>query len=195
MKFFFPACVVCGLALSVLAAFLAVRNNSSEKTAAAPPTTVVIVQRVDPDEESHKNVNKLMEDLQNERAAIRKKEAELKGREETLQQQQEVLTLLKSDLQQLQGKLEETTVHTTQSEQANLKHLAQVYTKMEPDSVATLLGKMEIDRAASIIRLLNERQAGAVLAAAVASGTNGTKNASAWSDSIRRMAVETLTRK
>ena len=195
MKFFFPACIVLGLALSVLAAFLAARNRPSNQAEIVPPTAVVMVQRVDTDAESRKNVNKLMEDLQNERASIRKKEAELKGREETIQQQQEVLTMLKTDLQQLQGKLDETTVRTTKSEQVNLKILAQVYGKMEPDSVAILLGKMELDRAASLLRLLNERQAGAVLAAAVASGTNGSKNAAAWSDSIRRMAVETPTRK
>ena len=97
---------------------------------------------------------------------------------------------MKSDLQQLQGKLEENTVRATQSEQANMKRLAEVYAKMEPESVATLLGKTETDRAASILRLLNERQAGAVLSAAVASGTNGARNAAAWTDSIRRMAVD-----
>ena len=190
MKFFFPICVVCGLAFSVLAVFLAIRNSPLHQAAVAPPTPVVMVQRLDMDLEARKNVSKLMEDLQNERAAIRKKEAELKGREESIQQQQEVLTMLKTDLQQLQGKLEETTVRTTLAEQANLKRLAQVYGKMEPDSVATLLGKMEQDRAASILRLLNERQAGAVMVAAVGMGTNGAKNAAGWSDSIRRMAVE-----
>ena len=195
MKFLFPVFIVCGLALSVLVVFLTARSNPANKTTIEAPAPVVMVQRVDTDVESRKNVNKLMEDLQNERAAIRKKDAELKGREEMLRQQQEVLLLLKADLQQLQGKLEETTVRTTLSEQSNLKRLADVYGKMEPESMATLLGKMEKDRAASILRLLNERQAGAVLNAAVASGTNGAKNAADWSDSIRRMDVEKPARK
>lgn len=195
MKLLFPACVVCGLALSVLAYFLAIRHSPLDKLASTPPATVVMVQRVDTDAESRKNLNKLMEDLQNERAAISKKDAELKGREERLQLTQENLEILKKDLTSLQGKLEEATVRTTQSEQANLKRLAEYYGKMEPDGVATLLGKMETDRAAAILRLLNDRQAGAVLAAAVASGTNGARNAVSWSDSIRRMAVEQPTRK
>lgn len=192
MKFFFPVCVVLGLALSVLASFMAVRMSPAHQAAAAPEklAPVVVVQRIDGDSETRKNVNKLMDDLQNEREAIRRKENELQGRENLLQIQQKNLEQLKTDLQQLQGKLEETTVRTVQSEQVNLKRLAQVYGKMESESVATLLAKMETDRAASILRLLNERQAGAVMAAAVSSGTNGAKNAAAWSDSIRRMAAE-----
>ena len=196
MKFFFPACVVLGLALSVLASFMAVRMSPSHQAAVTEKLApIVVVQRIDADSETRKNVNKLMDDLQNEREAIRRKESELQGRENLLQIQQKNLEQLKTDLQQLQGKLEETTVRTVQSEQANLKRLSMVYGKMESESVATLLAKMEIDRAASILRLLNERQAGAVLAAAVASGTNGTKNAAAWSDSIRRMAAEQPARK
>ena len=190
MKFFFPICIICGLAFSGLAVFLAIRNSPLSQVKVVPPTPVVMVQRVDTDLEARKNVSRLMEELQSERTAIRKKETELKGREESLQQQQEVLTMLKTDLQQLQGKLEDATVRTTLAEQINLKRLAQVYGKMEPDSVATLLGKMEQDRAASILRLLNERQAGAVMVAAVGMGTNGAKTAAGWSDSIRRMAVE-----
>ena len=196
MKFFFPACVVLGLALSVLASFMAVRMSPAHQAAVTEKLApIVVVQRIDADSETRKNVNKLMDDLQNEREAIRRKESELQGRENLLQIQQKNLEQLKTDLQQLQGKLEETTVRTVQSEQANLKRLSMVYGKMESESVATLLAKMEIDRAASILRLLNERQAGAVLAAAVASGTNGTKNAAAWSDSIRRMAAEQPARK
>ncbi|MEI6210440.1 MAG: hypothetical protein WCR06_02315 [bacterium] len=195
MKFFFPACVACGLALSVLAVFLATRHSPLSKLSESPPATVVVVQRVETDLESRKNVNKLMEDLQNELAAIRRKEADLDGREKNLQERQVTLETLKDDLKKLQGKLEAATIRTAQGEQANLKRLAEVYGKMEPDGVATLLGKMEMDRAAAILRMLNERQAGAVLAAAVASGTNGARNAACWSDSIRRMAVEQPARK
>jgi flagellar motility protein MotE (MotC chaperone) len=136
-----------------------------------------------------------MEDLQTERTALQKRETDVRSREEALRQQQEILAMLKADLQQVQSKIDETIVRTTQSEQANLKRLAERYGKMDPDSVATLLTKMETARAAAILLLLGDRQAGAVLAAAVATGSNGVRNAADWSDGIRRMASEQGPRK
>jgi flagellar motility protein MotE (MotC chaperone) len=195
MNAFFLVCVVGGIAMSVLASWLCVSLGKTHAPVREPPTPRVVVQRLESDEESRKIVNKLMEDLQSERAAMQKREDELKSREEALRQQQEILTMLKNDLQQLQGRIDETIVRTSQSEQVNLKRLAEVYGKMDPDSVSTLLTKMETERAASILRLLGERQAGAVLAAAVASGTNGVRSAASWSDCIRRMAAEQGQRK
>jgi flagellar motility protein MotE (MotC chaperone) len=193
MKLFFLACVICGIAFSVLAAWLAVdRKHVTVRTTHINRT---VVQRLEVDEESRKIVNKLMEELQTERTTLQKRETDLRSREEALRQQQEIVAMLKADLQQLQGKIDETIVRTTQSEQANLKRLAERYGKMDPDSVATLLTKMETARAATILLLLGDRQAGAVLAAAVASGTNGVKNAADWSDGIRRMASEQGQRK
>jgi flagellar motility protein MotE (MotC chaperone) len=195
MKAFFLASVICGLAFSVLAVWLAISRRPLPVPVRKPHPPMTVVQRLETDEESRKIVDKLMEDLQTERATMLKREAELKSREEALRQQQETVTLLKTDLQQLQGKIDETVVRTAKSEQVNLKRLAEVYGKMDPDSVSTLLAKMDTERAAAILRLLGERQAGAVLAAAVAAGTNGVRNAAAWSDSIRRMASEQGQRK
>lgn len=195
MKAFFLASVALGIAFSVLASWLAVSRGKTHMPVREPPTPRVVVQRLETDEESRKIVNKLMEDLQSERSAMQKREEELKSREETLRQQQEILTMLKNDLQQLQGRIDESIVRTSQSEQVNLKRLAEVYGKMDPESVSTLLAKMEMERAASILRLLGERQAGAVLAAAVATGSNGVRSAASWSDCIRRMAAEQGQRK
>ncbi len=188
MNLFFAICVACGVAFSLLTVVVATRLGSTRHASTRTPyTPASVLQRIESDDESRKTVNKLMVDMQNERSAMLKREADLRSREEALCQQQEILTMLKADMQQLHNKIEQTTVRASPAEQANLKRLAEVYGKMDPDSVATLLSKMETERAASLLRLLGERQAGAVLAAAVATGSNGVKNAAAWSDSIRRM--------
>jgi flagellar motility protein MotE (MotC chaperone) len=190
MQPFFIICVVSGVAFSLLAVLLATRRVPVHPPASAPQTAPAVAQRIQTNDASHKLVNQLMPDVQQARATMLKRAADLRSREESLRLQQEILPMLKSDMQQLQNKLEEAIVRTTPTEQANLKRLAEVYGKMAPDSVATLLSKLETAQAAAILRLLSERQAAAVLAAAVATGSNGVIRAAAWSDSIRRMASE-----
>jgi flagellar motility protein MotE (MotC chaperone) len=72
-------------------------------------------------------------------------------------------------------------------EEENIARLAEVCSKMEPQSAVEMLRNMNKDRAAKIINLITERQAAKIMDAAVASQEDGAKLASDWADLIRKM--------
>jgi flagellar motility protein MotE (MotC chaperone) len=187
MKLFFTICVACGVASSLLTVFLATRPGHDpartpppQKTNAVQPTPI----------EGRKAGNSPMEVLQEERSASLIRKANRRVGEDALYQQQEVIPRLKTDLLQLQERIGQITAYPSQEEQAKLKKLAEVYGRMEPDSIAALLARMETGRAAFILYLLGEHKAQAVLAATRASGTNGVRRAMVWTDQVRLMIAE-----
>jgi flagellar motility protein MotE (MotC chaperone) len=201
MKFaFLLASVACGVAFSALGAILATGRIpfrpppviAAPAPAAAAPAGGSSVGSC---ENSSKAVGELMEAIRKEREEYEKKRGELTAREEELRQQQQILALLKTDIEKLQQKLDGTVVQIAQSEQVNFKRLAQMYSRMEPEGAAAVRRETEPERAAAILSVLAEREAGRILEASVASGEAGAKLAAKWSDIIRRMANDKGTRK
>jgi flagellar motility protein MotE (MotC chaperone) len=198
MQPFFILCVVGGVAFSLLVVLLATTRAPAQPPPSSPQAATaavaVVAQKIETDHESRQFVNQGKTNLPHERATMLQRKADLRNRADALYQQQEVVPMLKADIQQLQikiGKSTESTVAAEAAEAATVTRLAEAYGKLDPDSVATLLAKMDAERAAAILRLLGERQAGAILAAAVVTGSNGVKHATTWSDNIRRSAQGT----
>lgn len=178
------ACVLCAVALSLLGAIVATGripfSAPPETQAPAAPARPVALA-----DSNRKSMAALVEALQDERRAYQKKSADLADREKILAQKQELLAALKKEVQDLQRALDAKVLRLAESEQANCKRLADMCGKMEPGSAASMLKEMEAPRAAAILGLLGERQAAALLDAAVASGESGAKMAAQWSDIIR----------
>ncbi len=186
---FLFACVLCAVSFSVLSGILATgripfraQPAAAVEAAAAQPVVV--------EDGNRKELNKLVDALHEERLAYQKKAADLDGREKAIQQQQEILSLLKKEVQELHRSLDEKVVRMESAEQVNCKRLADMCGKMDAASAASLLKEMEPPRAAAIVGLLGERQAAGVLEAAVASGEVGAKMAAEWADIIRLSATE-----
>lgn len=186
---FLFACVLCAVSFSVLSGILATgripfraQPAAAVEAAAAQPVAV--------EDGNRKELNKLVDALHEERLAYQKKAADLDGREKAIQQQQEILSLLKKEVQELHRSLDEKVVRMESAEQVNCKRLADMCGKMDAASAASLLKEMEPPRAAAIVGLLGERQAAGVLEAAVASGEVGAKMAAEWADIIRLSATE-----
>jgi len=135
-------------------------------------------------------VDELVMALKKEKQIYERKISELAAREQTISNQQEIITMMKSELDKSRNLLGSKILEAGADEQANLKRLSMVYSKMDPESASTLLMDMISERAARIINLIPERQAAAILGAAVAGGEAGTKKANEWTDSIRRMKQE-----
>jgi hypothetical protein len=190
MKLFFTICVACGVALSLLTVLLTTRPD--RKPARTPPQQEPGVAHP-PQPEWRKAANTPMEGVQDERTANLIRKANRRVRDDALYQQQQVLPRLKNDLLQLQDRIGQISTYPSPEEQENLRKLTEVYEvygRMEPDSIAALLARMETGRASFILYLLGERKAEAVLAVTRAGGTNGVKRAMAWSNQVRLMINE-----
>lgn len=97
------------------------------------------------------------------------------------------MQILEQKLTALKVEVSDKIVEISANEEGNFKKLADMYGKMEAESASELLQKSVPDRAAKIISLIGERQAAAIMNAAVAMGESGATRAAEWSDAMRRM--------
>jgi flagellar motility protein MotE (MotC chaperone) len=195
MKFLFLiACIVCAISLSMFSMIIATGRipfrSKDAQVETAEKSTAEKGEKPAGLVGQKETVDDLIIALKKEKQAYEKKAGELAAREQALSNEQEVVTMLKSELEKSRTSLDAKLVETDAAEQVNLKRLSTVYSKMEAESASTLLREMTSDRAAKILNLIPERQAAAILNASIGVGTNGTKSAADWSDVIRRMKQE-----
>jgi len=188
MLFLFMS-VICAIALSALSIVYATGNlrfvrvpDSSAEVEARPAK-----ERFSVFSGQKQVVDQLIDTLNGERDLYRRKHGELAAREQQIARQQAIMADLRAELQKIQSELSESVLVVADSEKENLKHLAAVYSKMEPGSAATLLREIEPERAATILNMVGERQAAAILNAVVEDGAKGAEVAATWSDFIRRI--------
>lgn len=193
MKFLFLiACVACAVSFSMLSMIIATGRIPFR------PEVEQVEVKVKPVEDEKlsglvgqkETVDDLVLALKKEKQAYEKKAGDLVAKEQALSNEIEVVSMLKAELDKSRTSLDAKIVETDASEQVNLKRLSTIYSKMDAESAATLLREMTSDRAAKILNLIPERQAAAILGAAVSVGEPGTKKAADWSDVIRRMKQE-----
>ena len=134
-----------------------------------------------------KAADELITALTAERQLTAKKAAELTAREEELQIQAETVTRLTAELNDAQVRLDQKIVNVEDSERANLRRLADVCSKMDPAGASTFLQAMDNERAATILSMVTERPAAAILDAAIAANDKGVERAADWADIMRRM--------
>lgn len=192
MKFLFLiACIVCAVSLSVLSMVIATGRipfrSQDAKIEAVEKPGEVRDEKITGLVGQKESVDSLILALKKEKQTYEKRIGDLQEREQALSNQQEVITMMKTELAKSQASLGEKIVETDAAEQANLKRLSLVYSKMDPESASTLLKEMTSDRAARILNLIPERQAAAILNASIAGGADGARKAADWSDVIRRM--------
>ncbi len=199
MKYLFLlVSLVCAMAISALAAILVTGQIPFADPPAEQPLTMaanVNDQRATMESLSvfpaqSTVVEDLIAELEKERAHYEQKAAALINQEQKVSAQQEIINTLKAKIVKLQTDLSESIVELEAAETGNFRRLADIYSKMAPDSAAALLIELEKERAAKILTMLSGRQAGAILDSAIAQGKGGTETAAEWSDVIRRMKNE-----
>ncbi|OVE76276.1 hypothetical protein BVX97_01535 [bacterium E08(2017)] len=118
---------------------------------------------------------------------------EISEREQKLDERQAIVEQLKMELEDLYKDINEKVVIISESEKANFKRLADIYSKMESDSAASLMISMKPERAAIVLSMITDRQAAAIVASAIAQGDSGTRTAVEWADIMRRINKNTET--
>ncbi len=188
--------ILLAVSLSVLSALLArglmawsgAPPASGEKTAAVPslsPAPSAPAFAVFP--EQARLIEEILAGLAEERRQYQKKLQELAEQESKFQERKIILERIELQVKELQSKLETRIVELEKAEAANFKRLAEMYAKMDPQGASNLLEQMEPERVAKILAFVPDRQAAAILDAAVARGDKGKSVAGSWSDALRRL--------
>jgi flagellar motility protein MotE (MotC chaperone) len=135
-------------------------------------------------------VTELVNELKVRIEAGNKRAEELAVREQTLEEKALQMALLEKRLAELHDEVKKKIVQISDNEEANFKKLAEMYSKMDPESAAKLLQEADSNRAAKIISLIADRQAAAIMNATVSVGRTGAMKAAEWTDAMRRMNDE-----
>jgi flagellar motility protein MotE (MotC chaperone) len=192
--FIFVSCLLA-VTLSIMAAMIA--------TGTVPFQPVEVIEDVDADslvvkvEGEQKRVSifsgqagivdQLVAELKAQIQKNKKTEEVLQADRIEFEQKMAQMRVLEQTLSELRDEVAKKIVQISDNEEGNFKKLAEMYGKMDPESASQLLQKAESDRAAKIISLIGDRQAAAIMGAAVALGDGGTKTAAEWTDAMRRM--------
>ena len=195
MKYlFFMMCVILAVTLSILSVII----KTGRIPFHPPPAPVVIAPKAEDKSveslavfsDSGKAVEELIAALKSDRAQYEKKMADLAAREEETKTQEAMLNRLKQEIQELQAQLDDSVAKMAEAEKVNMRRLAEVCGKMDPDSAASSLLEMEKERAAMILSLMNDRQAAGILDATVAQSAKGAETVAEWTDIMRRLERE-----
>jgi flagellar motility protein MotE (MotC chaperone) len=187
---FLLVCIVAAVSYSLLGIIYGTGEIPFSKTVnqeAASPIKTEVVQEQNVFQSDEDMVNELHSVLEAERKAYGVKMEELVAKEKEFDDKQKIIETLKSDLEGLYDKVNSKLIVMDESEGANFKRLAMMYSKMDAEGAANLMTNMKPERAAAVLNLIAERQAAGILSAAVAKGDGGTRTAVEWSDIIRRM--------
>ncbi len=94
---------------------------------------------------------------------LKKKKKELQDTEKHLKEEKENLLRLKKDIESLQKELNDKIITVQQSEQKNIKTLADTYTNMEPEAVVNLFQDMDDHLIVKIISFMPPDALGPIL--------------------------------
>ncbi|NLG35736.1 MAG: hypothetical protein GX548_10325 [Lentisphaerae bacterium] len=185
--------LACAALLSVLVALYASgRLTKDPAPSAEPPPPEDVRASLFP--EQSRAVEELLQAIIARQEALERQETLLDERENQIRQEtivlsrmREELAVAKKEIDAYLAQMDQLAVDWDADERKNTRKLAEFYARMDPQNAARLLSNIETDRAARILTQLSDRQAGAIMDAAVALGADGIKLAVEWTDIIRQM--------
>lgn len=185
--------LACAALLSVLVALYASgRLAKTPDPSAEPPPPEDVRASLFP--EQSRAVEELLQAIIARQEALERQETLLDERENQIRQEtivlsrmREELAVAKKEIDAYLAQMDQLAVDWDADERKNTRKLAEFYARMDPQNAARLLSNIETDRAARILTQLSDRQAGAIMDAAVALGADGIKLAVEWTDIIRQM--------
>ncbi len=185
--------LACAALLSILAALYA---SGRLTVAPSPPDETPPAEDVRASlfPEQSRAVEELLRAIIARQEAVERQESLLTEREDQIRQEsivlarmREELAIAKKEIDAYLAQMDQLAVGWDADERKNTRKLAEFYARMDPQNAARLLSNIEPDRAARILTQLSDRQAGAIMDAAVALGADGIKLAVEWTDIIRQM--------
>ena len=146
-------------------------------------------------------VQDLIKSLTAEREAVIAMKAELAAKQEGASLKEAAFASAKKDIELVQEGIkqdielieERNKANITEiaaTEQINFKHLADVYTKMEPLAASQLMKQLNVTNAATILNMIPERSAAGIMNAAIEENPDNAAVVARWSDIIKRIKAD-----
>ena len=192
---FLLLCIVCAALLSAMVFVIQtgkvpLRPTPLPVETVQPETKALEQASTSFAEGDRKSLDELIKALNTERATLDTQRAELASREESVKLKEVALDSLKIEIESLQKELQTRISEVKASQQTNFRHLADMYSKMEPASASILLKEMDRNHAAVILNMITERSAAAIMDAAVQAGGTNAAIVAEWTDIIRNLKME-----
>ncbi|MGE3311695.1 MAG: MotE family protein [Limisphaerales bacterium] len=134
---------------------------------------------------SNPEVDLLVRELRQERAAIAARSKQLDLLAARLQAEQAELRDATQAVHQLQRDFDLGVARVKESEAANLKRLARVYSTMEPDGASAILKQLDEVTVVKVLSFMKEDQIAAILTAIARTGDPDTRRVAVISERLR----------
>lgn len=108
--------------------------------------------------------DQLLLEMEKKRRELDQRETELKREEGRLQELRADIKKRMDALREIEARIQKAIEKTTPAKDDRLDHLVRAYSAMAPDAAATLMNTLDITLAVQILRNMQVKRAGAILA-------------------------------
>jgi flagellar motility protein MotE (MotC chaperone) len=112
-----------------------------------------------------KELQQLINSINDKKEELTKKEEELKGWEDRLKSQKAELTEAQGRIEQLRGSIESLIVQSKADEMKNLKSLSATYAAMTPDGAVAIFAEMDDNTVVKLLALMKPDTVGPIFEA------------------------------
>ena len=135
-------------------------------------------------------VDQLLEELQNEKAALAKKEQELRELATRIESERSELNVVTQRVHQLQIEFDQNVTRVKEEEAPNLKKLAKMYATMSPEGASAILAELDNETVVKLFSFMKETECAPLLEAMAMGGGEQAKRAAEISEALRNVLGE-----
>lgn len=135
-------------------------------------------------------VDQLLKEIKDEKAALEKRSAELRELETRLAAERAEINQITQRVAQLQFDFDQNLVRVKEEEIPNLKKLAKMYTAMSPEGASAIMRELDDLVVVKVMSFMKEDQSAPLLDAMATEGEAQAKRAAAIAEALRKTIAE-----
>lgn len=135
-------------------------------------------------------VDQLLKEIKDEKAALEKRAAELRELETRLAAERAEINQITQRVAQLQVEFDQNLVRVKEEEIPNLKKLAKMYTAMSPEGASAIMRELDDLVVVKVMSFMKEDQSAPLLDAMAMEGETQAKRAAAIAEALRKTIAE-----
>jgi flagellar motility protein MotE (MotC chaperone) len=135
-------------------------------------------------------VDQLLKEIKDEKAALDKRSTELRELEKRLAAERAEINQITQRVAQLQFEFDQNLVRVKEEEIPNLKKLAKMYTAMSPEGASAIMRELDDLVVVKVMSFMKEDQSAPLLDAMAREGETQAKRAAAIAEALRKTIAE-----
>jgi flagellar motility protein MotE (MotC chaperone) len=135
-------------------------------------------------------VDQLLKEIKDEKAALEKRSTELRELETRLAAERAEINQITQRVAQLQFEFDQNLVRVKEEEIPNLKKLAKMYTAMSPEGASAIMRELDDLVVVKVMSFMKEDQSAPLLDAMAREGEAQAKRAAAIAEALRKTIAE-----